>query len=223
VICEAPVHPSFPERGMRRINLTSTIFIERTDFKTEDVNGYFGMAPGKTIRLQFGYNVTCTDYKTGADGSIEEINVTIDMESRSQKPPKGILHWATPDFVKCECRLYDKLFSVEIPGKADASVATEADASKPADANGDDAEEEGEEDDGSVDWLTQLNPNSLIVHKNALMEPALAEFAGKPLETQVQLQRLGFFAFDKDSTVDAPVLNRIVTLKESVLKKAIGK
>jgi glutaminyl-tRNA synthetase len=55
------------------------------------------------------------------------------------------------------------------------------------------------------------------------MEPALAEFAGKPLETQVQLQRLGFFAFDKDSTVDAPVLNRIVTLKESVLKKAIGK
>ena len=223
VICEAPVHPSFPERGMRRINLTSTIFIERTDFKTEDVNGYFGMAPGKTIRLQFGYNVTCTDYKTGADGSIEEINVTIDMESRSQKPPKGILHWATPDFVKCECRLYDKLFSVEIPGKADASVATEADASKPADANGDDAEEEGEEDDGSVDWLTQLNPNSLIVHKNALMEPALAEFAGNPLETQVQLQRLGFFAFDKDSTVDAPVLNRIVTLKESVLKKAIGK
>ena len=74
-----------------------------------------------------------------------------------------------------------------------------------------------------MDWLTQLNPNSLIVHKNALMEPALAEFAGKPLETQVQLQRLGFFAFDKDSTVDAPVLNRIVTLKESVLKKAIGK
>ena len=62
-------------------------------------------------------------------------------------------------------------------------------------------EEEGEEDDGSVDWLTQLNPNSLIVHKNALMEPALAEFAGNPLETQVQLQRLGFFAFDKDSTV----------------------
>jgi glutaminyl-tRNA synthetase len=39
----------------------------------------------------------------------------------------------------------------------------------------------------------------------------------------VQLQRLGFFTFDKDSTAEAPVLNRIVTLKESASRKTLGK
>ena len=219
IICEAPVHPSFPERGMRRINLTPTIFIEQSDFKTEDVDGYFGLAPGKKIRLQFGYDITCTGFETNEDGSVKKIDVTIDMESRAQKPPKGILHWATTDFVKGECRLYDKLFSVEIPGKAEASAGAEELENAPTVE--DDDEDEEEAGVGSVDWLSQLNPNSLIIHKNALLEPSLVQFAAKPLETQVQLQRLGFFTFDKDSTAAAPVMNRIVTLKESALKKQI--
>jgi len=219
IICEAPVHPSFPERGMRRINLTPTVFIERSDFRTEDVTDYFGLAPGKTIRLQFGYNITCTAVKTNEDGSVAEIDATIDMESRSQKPPKGILHWANTDFVKVECRVYDRLFSVEIPGKVDADAAAEPAKETNAVAEG----EEEEEDHDTVDWLTQLNPDSLVVHKNSLIEPGMREFADKPLEHQFQLQRLGFFAFDKDSTSEAPVLNRIVTLKESTARKALGK
>ena len=221
IMCEAPVHPSFEERGMRRINLTPTIFIEKSDFKTEDVEGYFGLAPGKKVRLQFGYDITCTDYETSEDGSIKKINVTIDMESRAQKPPKGILHWATTDFVKGECRLYGNLFTVEIPGKA--AGATEEEPEKAAVVDGDDDDDDEEEAATSVDWLSQLNPESLIVHKDALLEPALVQFASKPLETQLQLQRLGFFTFDKDSTAEAPVLNRIVTLKESMTKKALGK
>ena len=223
LMCEAPVHPSFAERGMRRIDLKPTIFIERSDFKTEDVDGYFGLAPGKTVRLQFGYNITCTDFKTHDDGSVSEINATIDMESRAAKPPKGILHWATPDFVKGECRLYNNLFTVEIPGKVDANAEqSNAPTATATDAVEGDAEED-EEDDGSVDWLTQINPESLVVHRDALLEPGLIEFASKPLETQVQLQRLGFFTFDNDSTADAPVLNRIVTLKESASRKTLGK
>ena len=223
LMCEAPVHPSFAERGMRRIDLKPTIFIERSDFKTEDVDGYFGLAPGKTVRLQFGYNITCTDFKTHDDGSVSEINATIDMESRAAKPPKGILHWATPDFVKGECRLYNNLFTVEIPGKVDANAEqSNAPTATATDAVEGDAEED-EEDDGSVDWLTQINPESLVVHRDALLEPGLIEFASKPLETQVQLQRLGFFTFDDDSTADAPVLNRIVTLKESASRKTLGK
>jgi glutaminyl-tRNA synthetase len=224
LVCEAPVHPTFPERGMRNIHLTPTIFIEKSDFKTADVDGYYGLAPGKTVRLQFGYNITCTGMKQNDDGSIAEIDVTIDMESRSAKPPKGILHWATPAFVKGEVRLYDRLFTVEVPGKAeDAPVSDETAASTDASTAvvDDDNEEDGEETD-KVDWLSQINPDSLVIHESALLEPGLMEFASKPLATNVQLQRLGFFTFDKDSTAAKAVLNRTVTLKESSAKAALA-
>ena len=96
--------------------------------------------------------------------------------------------------------MYDKLFSVEIPGTAENGA-------------------EGEE----VDWLSQLNPDSLVVHPKALVEPSIRDVAGKPLEKRFQLQRLGYFTIDKDSTTEKPVLNRIVTLKESRELKALQK
>ena len=69
-------------------------------------------------------------------------------------------------------------------------------------------------------WLKQLNPDSLVIHKNALIEPMLIDdYADKPYSARVELQRLGFFTFDFDSAKDRPVLNRIVTLKESNTKK----
>ena len=69
-------------------------------------------------------------------------------------------------------------------------------------------------------WLKQLNPDSLVVYKNALVEPMLIEnHADQPYSARVELQRLGFFTFDFDSTKAKPILNRIVTLKESNTKK----
>ena len=72
-------------------------------------------------------------------------------------------------------------------------------------------------------WLTQLNPESLVTHSNALVEPSLVKCAGEPLSRRFQLQRLGYFTIDKDSTATKPVLNRIVTLKESKDLKALKK
>jgi|Transcript_8141 glutaminyl-tRNA synthetase len=70
-------------------------------------------------------------------------------------------------------------------------------------------------EDGGVDWLSQLNPRSLVVHQKALLEPLILDVAGAALTSRFQLQRLGYFTIDKDSNVQKPVLNRIVTLKES--------
>ena len=116
--------------------------------------------------------------------------------------------------------MYDKLFLVEIPGKAEGTVATEDTAATADTPAVDDEDEDGEETD-KVDWLSQINPDSLIIHKEALLEPGLMEFASKPLATNVQLQRLGFFTFDKDSTAEHAVLNRTVMLKESTAKAAL--
>lgn len=59
--------------------------------------------------------------------------------------------------------------------------------------------------------------------EGSLLEPSVAEVADKPLESRFQLQRLGYFTVDRDSTAAAPVLNRIVTLKESKELKALNK
>ena len=58
-----------------------------------------------------------------------------------------------------------------------------------------------------------LNPNSLQILPNAQVEPRL--FA----QTQAwQLERCGYFYPDTDTTADSPVLNRIVTLRDSWAK-----
>ncbi|MBP6827480.1 MAG: glutamine--tRNA ligase, partial [Saprospiraceae bacterium] len=59
-------------------------------------------------------------------------------------------------------------------------------------------------------------PDSLQIIENAMIEPALAE--GKHGE-QFQFTRLGYFCVDPDSTLERPVFNRTVTLKDAWSKE----
>jgi len=62
------------------------------------------------------------------------------------------------------------------------------------------------------DFLEAINPESLTVLTGAKLEPELARAeTGKA----VQFERLGYFCADRDSTPDAPVFNRTVTLKDT--------
>ena len=199
---ECPSHPKFLGRGTRVLNFTSTVFIEHEDFRAVDDPTFYGLAPGKTVRLLFGYNITCIGLQKDAAGAIVSLEATYDLDSLGSKPPKGTLHWAGSDFIPGEVRVYDKLFSVEVPGKR-LMPGIEND------------EIVDQLEDGGVDWLSQLNPRSLVVHQKALLEPLILDVAGAALTSLFQLQRLGYFTIDKDSNVQKPVLNRIVTLKES--------
>jgi glutaminyl-tRNA synthetase len=63
------------------------------------------------------------------------------------------------------------------------------------------------------DPANELNPDSVEVITNARLEPSLA---GAEPGSSWQLERVGYFVFDPvDSRSDAPVLNRIVTLRDS--------
>lgn len=201
---ECPLHPKFPERGMRTLNFTQTVYIERADFREIDDKSFYGFAPGKTVRLLFGYNITCVKVEKDSAGGVEFIEATFDHASLGTKPPKGTLHWAGLDFICGEVRIYDKLFSVEVPGKRAGDVNTITAT-----------QEEATGDDKHFDWLAQLNPNSLIVHRKALLEPAIRKLTVTWPRPRFQLQRLGYFTLDKDSSFQMPVLNRVVTLKES--------
>jgi|TARA_B110000259_G_scaffold68369_1_gene80579 glutaminyl-tRNA synthetase len=213
-----PLHPKFLDRGNRIIQLTKTVFVERSDFREVDDSNFFGLAPNKAVRLLFGYNITCVGFEKDESGKVTRITATYDPESLGTKPPKGTLHWASTEFVQTEVRVYDKLFAVEVPGCVEGGKELE-----PAVEPTVDGEEPHEKEAASELWLTQINPDSLITHFGALVEPSLSVCAGEPLSKRFQLQRLGYFTFDKDSTHEKPVLNRIVTLKESKDLKAMKK
>jgi len=70
---------------------------------------------------------------------------------------------------------------------------------------------------GEGGLAASLNPRSLEVLPSAFVEPALAEAS----EGQsFQLERLGYFCVDPDSTGDPLVLNRTATLRDTWAKVA---
>ena len=127
-------------------------------------------------------------------GNIVELHANFDPESRGASTPdgrkvKGTIHWVSATInTPIEMHRYDTLFTKENP---------------------DDVPE-------GHTFLDNLNPNSLIVIKQAYGEPELANV--KPGE-HYQFERKGYYCVDKDSKPGAIVINRTTTLKDPFGKK----
>jgi glutaminyl-tRNA synthetase len=189
---EGENNPENPEAGKRKIPFSGEIYVERGDFKEEAPRKWFRLAPGKEVRLKHAYYITCNEViKDPATGEILELHCTHDPKSRGGwtddgRKVKGTLHWVSAKHaVKAEVRLYDQLFLKENPNET----------------------EEGR------DFTANINPRSLEIKKNALVEPALAEAA--PGE-HFQFLRIGYFCADAvDHTRENPVFNRTSTLRDT--------
>ena len=60
--CSIPNHPSQEEMGKREMEFTPTIYIDESDFREKDPGAkYFGLAPGKTVRLLHAYDIKCLE------------------------------------------------------------------------------------------------------------------------------------------------------------------
>ena len=184
---EVELHPEHPEFGTRKVTFSRELYVEQDDFMAEPVKKYFRLFPGNEVRFKSAYFVKCNSYDTDEDGNVTCLHCTYDPESRGGNSPdgrkvKGTIHWVNAnDCKQCEVRLYDRLFSVEEPGK-----------------NG--------------DYFDDLNPNSLEVIDNCLLEGGFEN--AKPGDT-FQFMRNGYFCVDKDSTEDKTVFNRTVALNSS--------
>lgn len=192
---DAPYWPhDVPKEGSRKVFFSREIYIEREDFLENPPKGFYRLSPGTEVRLRYGYCITCTGVvKDEATGEVLEVHCTYDPETRSGNAPKsrkvkGTIHWVSArNHVRAEIRLYDRLFSVENPGSGDR------------------------------DFLSCLNPNSLEVLKDCLLESSLAEARQGD---RFQFERQGYFFVDPvDSKPGNLVFNRIVTLKDSWAKK----
>jgi glutaminyl-tRNA synthetase len=187
-------NPEDQAAGVRTIPFTRELYIERDDFREEASKKYFRLAPGKEVRLRYGYFITCTSFtKDPATGQVTEIRCTYDPATRGGNSPdgrkvKGTIHWVSAaQGVPAEIRIYDRLFNAEHP----------------------------EEVPEGVDYKTNLNPASLKIVKGVL-EPALAKASRG---TRFQFERKGYFIADSiDHQESAPVFNQIVPLKDSGTK-----
>lgn len=109
--------------GAREVPFTGELFIEADDFMAEAPPKYFRLTPGAEVRLRGAYFVRCTGYATDDDGNVTEVHCTYDPDTRGGQAPDGrkvkaTIHWvSTANAVDIEARLYDRLFSAEIPGE----------------------------------------------------------------------------------------------------------
>jgi glutaminyl-tRNA synthetase len=185
-------NPEDPSAGQRPLSFTRELYVDRSDFRETAPRKWFRLAPGQEVRLKHAYYITCTEVIKDADGVVRELHCSYDPLSRGGGTPdnrkvKGTLQWiAAKVACRAEVRLYDRLFSKENPEQVEV---------------------EGQ------DFTSNLNPDSLTLNRQALVEPALAEVAPGQ---QVQFMRIGYFVADsKDHTAAKPVFNRTATLRDN--------
>jgi glutaminyl-tRNA synthetase len=109
--------------GTREVAFGGELWIERDDFMVDAPPKYFRLTPGAEVRLRGAYFVTCTGYSTGEDGAVNEVHCTYDQATAGGQAPDGrkvksTIHWvSTAHAADIEARLYDRLFSADVPGE----------------------------------------------------------------------------------------------------------
>ena len=189
---DAVNNPEDPAAGSRQVPFSGELWIEREDFMENPPKDFFRLAPGREVRLRYGYFVKCTGVDKDAAGNITAVRCSYDPLTKGGNAPDGrkvkaTIHWVSlPHAIDAEVRLLSHLFTVPDP-----------------------AGHEGK------DFLEFLNPKSQVIVRGKL-EPSLGSAKGGE---RFQFERLAYFVCDtKDSIPDAPVFLRTVTLKDGWAK-----
>jgi glutaminyl-tRNA synthetase len=184
-----------PLTGSRPVPFSRELYIEREDFMEDPPKKFFRLAPGREVRLRYGYFITCQEVIKDDRGEIVELRCSYDPATRGGNAPdgrkvQGTIHWVSARHaLDCELRLYDRLFTSPDP----------------------EAVPEGQ------DFMSVLNPGSLTVVAGAKIEPSVA---GDPAGSRYQFERVGYFGSDPvDSKPGGLVFNRTVTLRDSWVKE----
>ena len=190
---DAENNPEAEELTFRKVPFSRELYIERDDFLESANNKFFRLTLGKEVRLKNAYIIKGESVVKDENGTITEIHVTYDADSRSgsgteasKRKVKGTIHWVSiAHAVEAEVRIYDRLFTHENP-----------DGNK------------------EVDFKEYINQDSLKVI-TGYVEPSLKTAR---VEDKFQFQRLGYFTLDKDTTAEKLVFNKTVGLRDTWAK-----
>ncbi len=180
-------HPKDAAMGTRPVPFAREIFIDREDFAEDPPRGFKRLVPGGEARLRNAYVIRCDEVVRDDSGQVVELRASADLDTLGRNPEgrkvKGVIHWVPAEAgLRAEVRLYDRLFRVPDPGA------------------------------GGGDFLADINPESLVVLTDAVVEPSLK---GVTAGERFQFEREGYFVTDPDSTPERPVFNLTVGLKDT--------
>ncbi|VUZ39006.1 unnamed protein product [Hymenolepis diminuta] len=183
-----PDFPADENSTTRTVVLAEELYIEKSDFLRNPAPGFRRLTPLQPVGIRYGGLVLhCGDLHVDTENNILEIMVRAEPVSAENKP-KAFIHWVSNP-LKCELRLYDRLFNEKNP------------------------------EDCPGGFMAAINPKSLVVAENALIERSMK---GVKTYDRFQFERIGYFTVDQDSEPDRLVFNRTVTLKEDPGKNAFA-
>ena len=179
-----------PVNGYRNIPFGREIYIEQEDFMEEAPKKFFRLKPGGEVRLKHAYIIKCEDVIKDDSGNVIELRCSYDPDTKSGgansgRKVKGTLHWVS---AKHAIKAEVRLYDYLLL----AEKADEAD-----------------------DFISSLNPNSLEILNDCMVEPSLAWTAPG---NRYQFLRQGYFCVDKESTMEKLIFNQVVSLRDSWAK-----
>jgi glutaminyl-tRNA synthetase len=183
-------NPTDPDSGMRKVPFSKVIYIERDDFREVPPPKYRRLSPGQEVRLRNAYFIKCEDVVKDDNGEVVEIRCSYDPATRGGNSPdgrkvKGTIHWVS------------------------------AAHGVPAEVRLYDRLFNNPDPEASGDFIADLNPDSLQVLTNCMVEPSLKD--AKPGD-KFQFERVGYFCVDIESTPDKLVFNQTVGLRDTWAK-----
>jgi glutaminyl-tRNA synthetase len=187
---DAVNNPEDASMGKRSVPFSKLLYIEQDDFREDPPKGYFRLAPGREVRLRYGYLITCNSVVKDAGGNVVDLHCTYDPATRGGTTPDGrkvksTIHWVSAAHaLDAEVRLYENLFTKENPNEVD----------------------EGQ------DFTANLNPNSLEVVAGCKVEPSLRDATAG---SGYQFERLGYFCVDAASAPGKLMFNRTIGLRDT--------
>jgi glutaminyl-tRNA synthetase len=183
-------HPQNPDYGTREIPFSREIYVEQEDFMEDAPKKFFRLSPGREVRLRFAYYITCKQVIKNEDGSINSLICTYDPESRGGNTPDGRKVKGTIHWVSAVHAIKARVNLYDRLFNTPNPGA-------------------------SADFASAINPDSNIVAENAMLEPAVKLTDNK---IACQFERLGYFISDITSTIENPVFNRTISLRDSWAK-----
>ncbi|KAI8941684.1 hypothetical protein NX059_002894 [Plenodomus lindquistii] len=190
-----PYDPKGTIPGERRVKVGKEVYIDRTDFREEDSEDYFRLAPNKAVGLyNVPFSIRATSFSKDANGKVTEIKA---VKVPASEKPKAYVQWVdVATAVPVETRIYSSLFKTESPNTLDWKTGG---------------------------WADDLRPDSEIIYENAVIERGIKDLiketslnlsGSSDALIRFQALRTAYFCVDIDSTEDKIVLNQIVSLRE---------